>query len=122
MVASSSDVAMEVAVKLESSGIEFEDTSEGLIEAISGLVWFPADMLYSERLRWLREAPDAADYVDDEWSVEDILDPTEETEQVLTVTDAREVITRIKRHLDTEVGINWRVVDSYVDDVLLDRT
>ena len=39
----------------------------------------------------------------------------------LTEDEAREVLRRLDKHHDCEVGINWEVIQNYCEDILDER-
>jgi len=63
-------------------------------------------------------APDRADYAIAVWHVDDVIGRAKERGIKLTKAQAREIISRVDRKADAEVGINWLVLDAWTDIVL----
>jgi len=50
-----------------------------------------------------------------EWSVEDILDRAKENNINITEKQALKILADIEHHHDASIGINWDVIDSYLE-------
>jgi uncharacterized protein HemY len=54
----------------------------------------------------------------DIWQVEDVMQQAKEDGVVISEENAKEVLERIDRHKDAEVGISWAVISSVLDDMV----
>ena len=59
------------------------------------------------------------------WHISDVMDSfnSEEDHEELNLTEdeAREVLRRLDKYHDCEVGINWEVIQNYCEDILDER-
>ena len=53
----------------------------------------------------------------DVWCVEDVLERAEERGIKISRKEAEEIIDEIHRKRDSTIGINWDVIDAYLDEV-----
>ena len=53
----------------------------------------------------------------DIWCVEDVLERAEERGIKISRKEAEKIIDEIHRRRDSTVGINWVVIDAYLDEV-----
>jgi len=53
----------------------------------------------------------------DIWCVEDVLDRAEERGINISRREAEEIIDDIHKNTDATIGINWDVIDAYLDEV-----
>jgi len=56
------------------------------------------------------------------WQREDVLRRAKDNDIEITTEQADEIIDQIDRRHDCTVGINWDVLDYYIDDHLRSRT
>jgi len=64
------------------------------------------------------------DWVSNWWHIDDVmaLSNSEEGEEWdITEDEAREVLRRLDKYHDCEVGINWEVIENYCEDILNER-
>jgi hypothetical protein len=57
----------------------------------------------------------AADKVFFPWCTEDIICQAEEHDVTITNEEAKDVLMMMEKHHDASVGINWEVIDVYID-------
>ena len=59
------------------------------------------------------------------WHISDVMDcfNSEEDHEELNLTEkeAREVLRRLDKYHDSEVGINWEVIQNYCEDIINER-
>lgn len=67
-------------------------------------------------IRELRRRSDA-DWIYEAWHVEDVQDRTPN----LSIEQCREVLRRLNRHHDANIGINWEVIDCVAEIVESDK-
>jgi len=53
----------------------------------------------------------------DIWCVEDVLDRAKERGIRISKREAEEIIDDIHKNTDATIGINWDVIDAYLDEV-----
>ena len=53
----------------------------------------------------------------DIWCVEDVLERAEERGIKISRKEAEEIIDEIHKNQDATIGINWDVIDAYLDEV-----
>ena len=53
----------------------------------------------------------------DIWCVEDVLERAEERGIKISRKGAEEIIDEVHRRRDSTIGINWDVIDSFLDEV-----
>ena len=65
------------------------------------------------------------DWLTSWWHISDVMDSfnSEEDHEELNLTEdeAREVLRRLDKYHDCEVGINWEVIQNYCEDILDER-
>jgi hypothetical protein len=61
------------------------------------------------------------DWISEWWHIDDVIEQAENNDEQLTKDEAREVLKLIDKNHDCEVGINWDVIDSWVDFVVQQR-
>lgn len=49
------------------------------------------------------------------WHVDDVLNRANETDADLTEEQALEILSRVDRKYDANIGINWDVLDTYIE-------
>lgn len=54
------------------------------------------------------------------WHIDDVAALAELNDFDITPDQCREVLLRAKKNHDAEIGINWGVLEFYLDDVLLE--
>ena len=52
----------------------------------------------------------------DIWSVDDVLDRAEERGIKISRSQAEQIIDEIHKRCDATIGINWDVIDTYLDE------
>jgi len=55
------------------------------------------------------------------WSAEDVIYRAEENGVTLTEEEAIEILYRVDRRWDANVGISWDIFDIFIDDVVEER-
>ena len=58
------------------------------------------------------------DWMAEWWHSDDVIEQAENSGEQLTYEEAREVLRLIEKNHDCEVGINWDVIDGWVDFVV----
>jgi hypothetical protein len=58
------------------------------------------------------------DWMAEWWHIDDVIEQAENQGEQLTEKQAREVLKLIEENHDCEVGINWDVVDHWVEHVV----
>lgn len=53
------------------------------------------------------------------WSIEDIKE--RDDQELLSEDDCREILDAMKRTHDANIGINWEVIDIYIENFLSER-
>ena len=61
------------------------------------------------------------DWMAEWWHIDDIIEQGENSGEQLTEEEAREVLRLLSKYQNCEVGINWDVIDSWVDHVVDQR-
>ena len=51
------------------------------------------------------------------WSVEDVYGLAEDSGYPITEDDAKSVLSSVKKNFDANVGVNWEVLQYYLDDL-----
>jgi hypothetical protein len=70
-----------------------------------------------EIIEWLSKAYGQDEHVAvDLWAAEDIKVRAEELGVEITEKEAEEIVEKIHNHIDSEVGISWCVVDTYIEE------
>ena len=58
------------------------------------------------------------DWMTEHWHIDDVIEQAENNGEQLTTGQAREVLRLIEKNHDCEVGINWDVIDNWVEHVV----
>jgi hypothetical protein len=58
------------------------------------------------------------DWMTEHWHIDDVIEQAENNGEQLTIGQAREVLRLIEKNHDCEVGINWDVIDNWVEHVV----
>ena len=61
------------------------------------------------------------DWITEHWHIDDVIEQAENIGEQLTIEEARWVLQMVDKNHDCEVGINWGVIDSWVDRVVEQR-
>jgi len=61
------------------------------------------------------------DWVAEWWHIDDIIEQAENNGEQVTEYEAREVLRLMSKYHDCEIGINWDVIDNWVDHVVKQR-
>jgi acyl-homoserine lactone acylase PvdQ len=56
------------------------------------------------------------------WSTDDVLMVADKMEVELSEKEADEILDRLLRYHDANVGINWDVIESHIEDLLIKQT
>lgn len=55
------------------------------------------------------------------WVVDDVLNQANESGQVITESEATEILKIVDRMHDASIGINWDNIDCHIDMFVMDR-
>jgi len=70
-----------------------------------------------EIIEWLSKAYCQEEHVAvDLWSAKDIMTRAEELGVEISEKEVEEIVEKIHNNIDSEVGINWCVVDAYIEE------
>jgi len=58
------------------------------------------------------------DWMTEYWHIDDVIEQAENNGEQLTKEEARDVLQLIDKNHDCEIGINWDVIDGWVDFVV----
>jgi hypothetical protein len=61
------------------------------------------------------------DWMAEWWHMDDVIEQAENHGEQLTEDEAREVLRLLSKYQNCEVGINWDVIDSWIDHVKAQR-
>ena len=61
------------------------------------------------------------DWMAEWWHIDDVIEQAENHGEQLTEKEAREVLRLLSKYHNCEVGINWDVIDSWVDHIIEQR-
>jgi hypothetical protein len=61
------------------------------------------------------------DWVAEWWHSDDIIEQAENNGEQLTYEEAQEVLRLMSKYHDCEIGINWDVIDNWVDHIVGQR-
>jgi hypothetical protein len=61
------------------------------------------------------------DWITEHWHIDDVIEQAENNGEQVTIEEARWVLQMVDKNHDCEVGINWDVIDSWVDRVVEQR-
>jgi hypothetical protein len=61
------------------------------------------------------------DWMAEWWHIDDVIEQAENHGEQLTEKEAREVLRLLSKYQNCEVGINWDVIDSWVDHIVEQR-
>jgi len=61
------------------------------------------------------------DWMAEWWHSDDIIEQAENNGEQLTYEEAQEVLRLMSKYHDCEIGINWDVIDNWVDHVVGQR-
>ena len=60
-------------------------------------------------------------WVSEWWHIDDVQAQAENMGEVLTEQECRDVLAMVMRKHDCNIGINWDVIDYWIDETLKDR-
>ena len=60
------------------------------------------------------------DWMSSWWHTDDVIEQAEPDNQ-LTIEEAREILRLMDKYHDCEVGLNWDVIDAWIDHVVAQR-
>jgi len=100
------------------SGVELNPRYEGTWNIALAKELDTLRSSFEGALRWQYEDPDR---ICVSWHVDDVLGQMEGRDEELSVEEAREILRSIDLNHDACIGINWDVIDCYIDDYLWDR-
>ena len=55
--------------------------------------------------------------IESPWSVEDVYGLAEDSGYPITEDDAKSVLSSVKKNFDANIGVNWEVLQYYLDDL-----
>jgi hypothetical protein len=61
------------------------------------------------------------DWMSEWWHSDDIIEQAENNGEQLTYKEAQEVLRLMSKYHDCEIGINWDVIDNWVDHIVGQR-
>jgi len=61
------------------------------------------------------------DWMAEWWHIDDVIEQAENQGEQLTEQEARDVLMMVSKRHDCNVGINWDVIDYWIDQILEDR-
>jgi hypothetical protein len=61
------------------------------------------------------------DWVAEWWHIDDVQGQAENMGEELTEQECRDVLAMVMRRHDCNIGINWDVIDYWIDEILKDR-
>jgi hypothetical protein len=61
------------------------------------------------------------DWMAEWWHTDDVIEQAENNGEQVTEYEAREVLRLMSKYHDCEIGINWDVIDNWVDHVVGQR-
>jgi hypothetical protein len=61
------------------------------------------------------------DWVSEWWHIDDVAMQAESQGETLTEEECREVLAMVMRKHDCNIGINWEVIDYWIDQIVSDR-
>jgi hypothetical protein len=61
------------------------------------------------------------DWVSEWWHISDVQELTEDMKEELSNDEAREVLRLVKKRHDCNIGINWDVINYWIEHVLAER-
>lgn len=61
------------------------------------------------------------DWVAEWWHIDDVQSQAENMGEVLTEQECRDVLALVMRKHDCNIGINWDVIDYWIEETLKDR-
>lgn len=71
----------------------------------------------ADHIKQLRSYPPEMHAAMDLWLPQDVLDQAEANDVVITEEQADDIIDQVDHNKDATIGINWDVLDYYIDEV-----
>lgn len=56
------------------------------------------------------------------WSVVDVIELAKKMNVVITMYEAEKILYNVERHHDANIGINWLVIESHIDEFIQERS
>ena len=61
------------------------------------------------------------DWIAEWWHIDDVASQAESMGETLTEDECRDVLARVMRKHDCNIGINWDVIDYWIDQIVSER-
>lgn len=61
------------------------------------------------------------DWMAEWWHIDDVIEQAETHGEQLTEQEARDVLAMVNRKHDCNIGINWDVIDYWIDEIVSER-
>ena len=61
------------------------------------------------------------DWMAEWWHIDDVIEQAEGNGEQLTIDEARDVLAMVNRKHDCNIGINWDVIDYWIDQIVEER-
>jgi hypothetical protein len=61
------------------------------------------------------------DWVSEWWHIDDVASQAESQGETLTEEECRDVLAMVMRKHDCNIGINWDVIDYWIDEIVKER-
>ena len=61
------------------------------------------------------------DWMAEWWHIDDVIEQAEGNGEQLTIDEARDVLAMVNRKHDCNIGINWDVIDYWIDEIVKER-
>jgi hypothetical protein len=61
------------------------------------------------------------DWMAEWWHIDDVIEQAENNGEQLTEQEARDVLGMVNRKHDCNIGINWDVIDYWIDEIVKER-
>ena len=58
------------------------------------------------------------DWMTEHWHIDDVIEQAENNGEQITIEEARKILQLIDKNHDCNIGINWDVIDNWVDFVV----
>ena len=62
-----------------------------------------------------------SDWMAEWWHIDDVIEQAEGNGEQLTIDEARDVLAMVNRKHDCNIGINWDVIDYWIDQIVKER-
>ena len=121
MSKSCSDVCEAVHEMLLCLGFQIDDVEDhsDMLDALDQVVMVKKIVVtFEEALTMLKSVDNRNEYAIAIWSIDDVIERADERDKKMTRKQALDVIGRVERNQDAEMGINWNTLDAWIDTVL----